>query len=113
MRCNLQELLGRLPGPVTAEWPGGEPFGEGLRHGSLLLEVFAPRGEDTQTPHEQDELYIVVSGSASFEHRGEFAEARAGDALFVPAGDEHRFHRMSDDFVTWVVFWGPIGGERA
>ena len=74
MRCNLQEMLGRLPGPQTAEWPGGEPFVEGIRHGSLLVEVFAPRGEDTQTPHEQDELYIVVSGTASFEVRGSSAK---------------------------------------
>ena len=111
MRCNLQEMLRRLPGPVTSEWPGGEPFTEGLRHGSLLVEVFASRGLDTQSPHEQDELYVVVSGTASFEVRVEFSEVASGDALFVPDGDEHRFHRMSTDFVTWVVFWGPTGGE--
>ena len=34
-----------------------------------------------------------------------------GDALFVPAGVTHRFEKMSDDFVTWAVFYGPQGGE--
>jgi mannose-6-phosphate isomerase-like protein (cupin superfamily) len=36
-----------------------------------------------------------------------------GDVLFVPAGVEHRFEDFSDDFVTWVVFYGPEGGEAA
>jgi len=32
--------------------------------------------------------------------------------LFVPAGVEHRFTRFTPDFVTWVIFYGPKGGER-
>lgn len=36
----------------------------------------------------------------------------AGDTLFVAAGVTHRFEQFSDDFVTWVVFYGPQGGER-
>jgi uncharacterized protein YjlB len=32
--------------------------------------------------------------------------------LFVPAGTTHRFEDFSADFATWVVFWGPQGGER-
>ena len=32
--------------------------------------------------------------------------------LFVPAGMEHRFEDLSEDFGTWVVFYGPAGGER-
>jgi len=36
-----------------------------------------------------------------------------GDALFVPAGVEHRFTRFTPDFVTWVIFYGTKGGERA
>jgi hypothetical protein len=31
--------------------------------------------------------------------------------FFVPAGVAHRFERFSPDFATWVVFWGPHGGE--
>ena len=34
------------------------------KNGRLLL--FAPDGEDRQTPHTQDELYVVVSGSGTF-----------------------------------------------
>jgi hypothetical protein len=31
--------------------------------------------------------------------------------FFVAAHVEHRFEQFSPDFVTWVVFWGPKGGE--
>ena len=31
----------------------------------------------------------------------------------VAAGAVHRFVDFSDDFQTWVVFWGPEGGETA
>ena len=36
----------------------------------------------------------------------------ADDVIFVEAGVAHRFEVMSQDFLTWVVFWGPPGGER-
>ena len=36
---------------------------------------------------------------------------KPGDALFVPAGTEHRFEAMSLDFGAWMIFYGPEGGE--
>jgi hypothetical protein len=30
----------------------------------------------------------------------------------VPARVAHRFEEFTPDFATWVVFWGPPGGER-
>jgi mannose-6-phosphate isomerase-like protein (cupin superfamily) len=106
MKTSLIEGLAQLPGP------GGERFAELLRHGSLSVEVYAPRGHDPQQPHAQDELYIVYGGHGVFldgENRVAFA---AGDALRVPAGRVHRFENFSEDFVTWVVFYGPQGGEK-
>ncbi|WP_374383120.1 cupin domain-containing protein [Dongia sp.] len=78
----------------------------------MSVEVFAPRGSDNQTPHDQDELYIIVTGRARFECSGEAKAVSAGEVVFVPAFAEHRFHDMSPDFVTWVIFWGPSGGEK-
>ncbi len=112
MKVSLGDLLARLPGPATADWPDGEPFTDGLRQGTMSVEVFAPRTKDYQQPHEQDELYFVVRGRATFIHEGERMLAANGDAIFVAAGETHYFEDMSDDFVTWVVFWGPKGGER-
>lgn len=111
MKVSLESLVAKLPGAVTGKWPDGEPFTEALRHGTMSVEVFAPRGHDAQEPHDQDELYFVVSGSADFLHENARMAVTAGDCLFVPAHDRHHFEKMSGDFVTWVVFWGPKGGE--
>ena len=90
----------------------GLRFWTGMRHGSMRVELFAPAGRDTQQPHAQDELYIVLRGSGTFSKAGEMRDVAAGDVIFVEAGAEHRFESFSDDFATWVIFWGPEGGER-
>ena len=36
-----------------------------------------------------------------------------GDFLFVPAGLPHRFTDFGDTMSTWVMFYGPDGGENA
>jgi mannose-6-phosphate isomerase-like protein (cupin superfamily) len=83
-----------------------------LTHGSLELRYYAPRGVDPQTPHTQDEVYIVASGRGWFVRGDERVPFEPGDALFVAAGAEHRFEEFSEDFATWVVFYGPEGGEQ-
>lgn len=80
-------------------------------HGTLELRHYAPRGVDTQTPHDLDEIYIVERGKGWFEVAGDRTEFGPDDVLFVPAGVPHRFVDFSDDFETWVVFYGPKGGE--
>lgn len=82
-----------------------------LRHGTMRVGVYAPSGVDDQTPHEQDELYIVRRGSAEFVKNSERSAVKPDDLIFVEAGAVHRFEAMSEDFLTWVVFWGPPGGE--
>lgn len=89
----------------------GRLFTYPFRHGSMRIGVYAPQGEDDQAPHEQDELYIVASGSGWFVKNGERRPVKAQDAIFVEAHAFHRFEDFSEDFVTWVIFWGPKGGE--
>jgi len=81
-------------------------------HGSLSLRLYAPRGTDPQTPHEQDEVYVVARGSGWFVVGDSRVPFGPLDSLFVPAGVVHRFEDFTDDFATWVVFYGPKGGER-
>jgi mannose-6-phosphate isomerase-like protein (cupin superfamily) len=82
-----------------------------LQHGSMQVEYFAPQNIDTQTPHIQDEIYVITSGISNFYINGETISCKTGDVIFVPAGMEHRFVNFSDDFATWVIFYGPQGGE--
>ena len=89
----------------------GPRFDYPIRHGTMRVGVYAPRGTDPQSPHTQDEIYIVASGEGWFVRGDERWRFAPGDVLFVPAGDVHRFEDFTDDFATWVVFWGPEGGE--
>jgi mannose-6-phosphate isomerase-like protein (cupin superfamily) len=112
VRVSLKETLDRLPLPATTKWPEGVWDAEALRHGTMSLLLFAPRGRDYQTPHDQDELYIVHRGSGVFTIDDTRVRFEEGDVLFAPAGKPHRFEKFSDDLTLWVVFWGPKGGER-
>jgi mannose-6-phosphate isomerase-like protein (cupin superfamily) len=69
-------------------------------------------GSDPQTPHTEDELYVVTRGRATLWTPGGTAEVRAGDVAFVPAGEEHRFVDILEDFAALVVF-GPAEYSRA
>lgn len=88
-------------------------YGVLLEHGTLELGYYRPRGKDDQGPHDQDEIYIVHTGSGAFQLGDERIAFAPGDALFVPAGVSHRFLEFTDDFGAWVVFYGPVGGEAA
>ena len=81
-------------------------------HGTLVVEYYAPAGVDRQTPHARDELYVVLSGTGWFVNGDERHPFAPGDVLFVPAGTVHRFEDFTEDFATWVMFYGPDGGER-
>jgi mannose-6-phosphate isomerase-like protein (cupin superfamily) len=109
-RWSLDDTSASLPLPATAKWPHGVFDSEVFARAGTSLELFAPRGEDLQTPHAQDEFYIVVAGRAELRVReGDGSmralPARPGDALYVAAGVEHRFHSISADFAAWVVFF--------
>jgi mannose-6-phosphate isomerase-like protein (cupin superfamily) len=88
-----------------------ERFKTLFAHGSLEVEIYAPRGVDPQEPHERDEIYVIISGTGSFLKDGDRRPFEPGEVIFVPAGMDHRFEDFSDDFATWVFFYGPNGGE--
>jgi len=93
------------------KWPEEIPDVEVFKHGTLSILRFTPRGKDYQTPHDQDELYVIVKGKGDLLIEKEKFSFKEGDVLFVAAGKEHRFDNFSDDLITWAIFWGPKGGE--
>src|SRR5262245_41895553 len=104
----LAEAQGRIPGP------GGEHAIGVLQRGTLKtmlsLGRFAPLPRPT-TPHDQDEVYVVVRGHGVLFHDGKRDRFEPGDLLFVAAGIEHRFEDFSEDLTVWIMFYGPHGGE--
>jgi mannose-6-phosphate isomerase-like protein (cupin superfamily) len=75
-----------------------------LGRGRLEIGFYAPVGSDAQEPHDRDEIYVIISGNSRFACQGESRVCGPGDALFVPAGEPHRFRDFSEDFTAWVIF---------
>ncbi|HWG10730.1 MAG TPA: cupin domain-containing protein [Rhodanobacteraceae bacterium] len=91
---------------------GSEDFAVLFEHGTLKMEIYRPRGVDPQQPHGRDEVYVIASGHGFFVNGDVRHAFGTGDVLFVPAGAVHRFEGFSEDFSTWVMFYGPKDGER-
>jgi mannose-6-phosphate isomerase-like protein (cupin superfamily) len=104
----------------------GHPSVRVLAHGSMEVRWFRPKTDVQHQPHDRDEIYFVVSGTADFRRGNEFGPfdeselsvpgqeivaVKPGDVLFVPAGAHHDFDRTSPEFAVWAVFYGPEGGE--
>lgn len=105
----------------------GHPSVRVMANGSMEVRWFTPQPGEQHLPHDRDELYVVVTGSAMFRRgvkSGPFDDlaldmfgeedtpVQPGDVLFVPAGAWHRFEETSPDFGVWAIFYGPEGGER-
>ncbi|HEV2645997.1 MAG TPA: cupin domain-containing protein [Acidobacteriaceae bacterium] len=82
-----------------------------FQRGDFSAELYIPGEVDLQQPHQQDEIYIVAEGSGTFLRGEERVLFTRGDFLFAPAGTVHRFEQFTDDFKTWVFFFGPKGGS--
>ena len=101
----LAEAQAGIPGPT------GEHSVSLLRRGTLHVKLSLPVLPNQQTPHAQDEVYVVIRGRGVLLHDGERDPFESGDLLFVAAGTEHRFEDFTEDLAVWVVFYGPSGGE--
>jgi mannose-6-phosphate isomerase-like protein (cupin superfamily) len=101
----MAEAQASIPGP-----PGAHAVSV-LERGTLNVKLSLPVSPNQQTPHTQDEVYIIIRGSGILFHDGKRDAFESGDLLFVAAGTEHHFEDFSQDLAVWVVFYGPQGGE--
>ena len=92
----------------------GRPYLEFLSVPDLScgLYVLEAGAKDTQSPHTEDELYVVMSGRGRVTVGGDERDVRAGSLVFVAAGDVHRFHDIEERLVLVVAF-GPAEYSRA
>lgn len=89
----------------------GIPSAFCFEHGTLQVKMYQPERKDSQKPHTRDEVYVIARGSGWFVNGAHRHPFQTGDLLFVPAGVIHRFEEFTEDFCTWVLFYGPEGGE--
>ncbi len=73
---------------------------------SVGLSVRPAGTVDGQKPHQEDEVYYVISGRARIRVAAEDREVQPGSLVFVAAGVEHNFHDIEEDLRV-LVFWAP------
>jgi len=91
----------------------GEPWHEFLRIGmfSAGLYQLGAGEEDGQAPHEEDEIYHVLSGRAELEVAGKRHPVEPGSIAFVARRVEHRFVDIAEDLEVLVLFAPPESGQ--
>jgi mannose-6-phosphate isomerase-like protein (cupin superfamily) len=77
---------------------------DNLAAGILRL---APGEEDTQTPHDNDEIYYVVRGDGFLNIDGKEHLISGGMSYFVGKNIEHKFHGNKKELVVLYFFGGP------
>ena len=84
------EIL-KSAGVYTA--PGSAPnhYVEHLSVADLSVGTYSipAGGLDDQTPHTEDEIYVVTAGRARIVTAGGSAEIGPGSVIYVPAAEEH------------------------
>jgi len=102
---HLADVESAIPGP------DGLRSALALHRGTLDVRLSVPLPPNEQTPHAQDELYLVVRGSGVLVHGGARTPFGPGDILFVAAGVEHRYEDFAPGLALWRIFYGAEGGE--
>ncbi len=86
----------------------GRAYLEFLRVPTMTGGLYAlPKSaKDPQSPHTEDEVYVVTGGRARIRVGSEDRDVQPGSIVFVPARAEHRFHDITED-LTALVFFAP------
>ena len=102
-----------LDAEIEKRRASGRPYREFLRVPALSCGIYSlPAGsKDLQGPHDEDEVYLVVSGRGRMRVNGKEHEVRRGSLLYVRATSEHNFFEVDED-ITMIVFFASGGPDR-
>ncbi len=97
-----------IPEAATFTRPGNglNHWVERLRVLSMSLGTYSipAGGLDDQTPHGEDEIYVVMSGHGTLTTEDGTAEVEPGTVVYVPAAERHIFTDVTDNLTLLVVF---------
>ena len=95
---------------VSQQKDSGKPYLEFLRVPSLSCGIYSlPAGaRDLQSPHDEDEVYFVLSGSGRVRVGEEVRQVGRGSLLYVEATSKHSFFEVDED-ITLLVFFASGG----
>lgn len=92
----------------------GTPYLEFLRMPQLSCGIYSLKSGavDTQSSHDEDEVYFVLKGRATIILDGQEKALGPGTILYVPADTPHEFVDIEDD-LSLLVFFGSGGPSGA
>jgi mannose-1-phosphate guanylyltransferase len=79
---------------------------EVLTEDSIQAELARYPNPEPKTPHKEDELYFIISGSGMVHVGSETHAVEEGDVVFVEQGLEHDFFDVDEEITALVVFAG-------
>ena len=100
---NLAQLQAKLSGaPVE--------YKEFLRTPCLSCGIYHLQkgARDMQTPHDEDEVYYVLSGRATLKIGDQVQDVKEGTVLYVRATEAHSFFEIEEDMTLLVFFAAAI-----
>jgi mannose-6-phosphate isomerase-like protein (cupin superfamily) len=94
--------------------PEATAYGEVHRSADLSIGIYdiPAGGVDEQSPHSEDEVYVVLAGRARLSAPDQGIAVGPGSVVFVAAGEEHRFVDVQEALRVAVVFAPPEGSRR-
>ena len=94
---------------IEAQKQSGKLYLEFLRVPLLSVGVYVLPADsiDPQQPHNEDEVYYVISGTGSIQVGDEDRNIGPGSIIYVDAHREHRFHTITEDLELLVFFAPP------
>lgn len=100
-------LVFQLPELLAKVEPGSVSFREFLSTPSLSCSIYhLPAGsKEMQRAHEEDELYLVLSGTGRLRVDGDQHEVKEGTLMYVRASCDHAFFDIHED-LTVLAFFG-------
>jgi mannose-6-phosphate isomerase-like protein (cupin superfamily) len=103
----LDDLLARKRGMTS-------PYLEFLRVPTLSCGIYTLKAgaKDLQGPHDEDEVYLVLSGRGRLRVNDAEQAVERGTVLFVRATSEHSFFEVEED-MTLLVFFASGGPSEA
>jgi quercetin dioxygenase-like cupin family protein len=78
---------------------------------SVGLYVLPDGGIDPQTPHNEEEVYCVLSGRGKIQVGAETRQVMAGSIIYVAKNMEHHFHSIEEELHA-LVFFAPAEYSR-
>lgn len=96
---DLDEIKGKLKGEAAE-------YLEFLNVPALNCGIYflAAGSNDMQAPHDEDEVYVVISGKARMRLGDEERAVGPGSLLYISATTEHSFFEIEEDMTLLVMF---------